>query len=67
VDLSVFAARLGSAPLTVVGGTRDQLAPWAAAEEQIRRLAAAGIAARSRTFDGGHRLDNDTVVKLASV
>jgi predicted esterase len=66
VDLPAFAARLGSAPLTMVGGTRDQLAPWAAAEEQIRRLSAAGIGVRSLTFDGGHRLDNDTVVKLAS-
>ena len=66
VDLAAFAARLGAAPLTVVGGTRDQLAPWAAAEEQIRRFNAAGIAARPLTFDGGHRLDDDTVIRLAS-
>ena len=65
VDLTVAAGRLANVPVTVVVGTRDQLASWAAADAQVARFTAAGITARLVQFDGGHRLDDDTLRMLA--
>src|SRR5688500_15169692 len=38
VDLGEFRDRLAGAPVVVVVGKRDQLAPWAAAETQLERF-----------------------------
>ena len=66
VEPPLLRERLGDAPVTVVVGTRDQLAPWAAAETQVERFTAAGIGARLIRFDGGHRLDDATLRSIAS-
>ena len=65
VDLVAFAARIGTAPVVLVVGTRDELAPWAAADVTVGRLVDAGVAARLVTFHGGHRLDDATLASLA--
>jgi predicted esterase len=66
VDLAPFAARVGDAPVVLVVGTRDQLAPWAGADVALGRLVDAGLSARLVTFDGGHRLDDATLAALAA-
>ena len=66
LDPVSFRDRLDGARVTVVVGTRDELAPWAAADAQVERLAGAGIDARRLTFDGGHRLDNATLIAIAA-
>jgi len=65
VDLSVLANRLAGAPVVFAVGTRDELAPWAAADVEVGRFTAAGIHARLVTFQGGHRLDNATLAAMA--
>jgi len=66
-DLNVaeFGGRVGAAPVVLVVGARDTLAPWAAADETLGRFTAAGIAARLVTFEGGHRLDDATLAAIA--
>ena len=67
VDLGAFAATAGGrAADSGRRGARDELAPWAAADAQLERFAAAGIAARLVQFDGGHRLDDATLDALAA-
>jgi predicted esterase len=65
VDLALLANRLAGAPVVFALGTRDELAPWAAADMEVGRFSAAGIHARLVTFDGGHRLDNATLAAIA--
>jgi predicted esterase len=66
VDRALFASRLAGAPVVFVVGTRDQLASWVRADEEVGRFTAAGINARLVTFDGGHRLDNATLATIAA-
>lgn len=66
VELGPLSHRLGSASVTLVVGTRDELASWANAETQLQRFIAAGIAARLISFEGGHRLDGATLVSVAA-
>jgi predicted esterase len=65
VDLAAFRERLAGAPVAFVAGSRDLLASWASADTHLQRFTAAGIQARLVTFDGGHRLDNATLIALA--
>jgi predicted esterase len=52
--------------VTLVAGTRDRFLgePQLRAEEA--RLAGAGVRVRALTFEGGHRLDDATLLKIAS-
>lgn len=65
VDAARFVARIGTAPVVLVAGTRDELTPWAGADVALGALRAAGAAARLVTFEGGHRLDDATLRALA--
>ena len=65
VELSLLANRLAGAPVVFAVGARDELAPWAAADVEVGRFTAAGIAARLVTFDGAHRLDTATLAAIA--
>jgi predicted esterase len=65
VNLTAFAARIAGAAVVLVVGTRDELAPWAAADVAARRMTDAGLPSRLVTFDGGHRLDDATLAALA--
>jgi predicted esterase len=66
IDPANFGARLHGAAMTMVFGSRDQLVPLAVGETQLARLTGAGIDARLVTFHGGHRLDDATLLSLAS-
>lgn len=64
VDVAAFAERVAGCAVVLVVGTRDELAPWAAADVALGRFAEVGIAARLVSFDGGHRLDDATLASL---
>ena len=57
--------RLRALDLTLVNGTRDRFVTDAHLAEQRERLTAHGIQARELTFEGGHRLDKDTLLAIA--
>jgi len=52
--------------LTLVAGSRDPYAPADRVADTHQRLAAGGLTFRHLTFDGGHRLDDDTLRALAA-
>ena len=64
-DLSVLGARL-SRPIVLVQGSTDRLAQWVKPAENASRLAAAGIAFEAITFEGGHRLDDAVLDRIAA-
>ena len=66
VELANLQARIEGARVTFVAGKKDHLAAWASADTQVERFKTIGVAATLLTFDGGHRLDDDTLVTLSS-
>jgi predicted esterase len=66
VDLAAPDRRFSRGGVDLVVGSRDRFATWANLDEQRRRLASAGVEHRLHTFEGGHRLDRDTLRMLAS-
>lgn len=66
VDLAGLAPRLARTDVVLVAGDRDALTPPAGASAQLERFRTAGIAARLIAFDGGHRLDDATLIALAA-
>lgn len=64
LDIAAHAGRFPGA-LDVVVGSRDKYASWADVETQRLRLEAAGLSPRVHGFDGGHRLDRQTLLTLA--
>jgi predicted esterase len=66
IDPAEFSRRADGVAVTMVFGSRDQLAPIAVGESQRERLTGAGIDARLVSFEGGHRLDDATLLSLAS-
>ena len=52
--------------LTLVYGTRDKLVTSAHLAEQRERLEAHGVNARELSFKGGHRLDRETLLAIAT-
>jgi len=52
--------------LSLVAGTRDKLFSDGAREEQKQRLDRHGVSFSELGFDGGHRLDDDTLATLAA-
>jgi predicted esterase len=67
-DLPVARAREGfpSQGVEVVLGSRDRFAAWVDAEGQAARLRAEGLPVTLTGFEGGHRLDRDTLTALAN-
>ncbi len=59
--------RLRALDLTMVYGTRDKSITSAHLAEQQERLEAHGVEARQLSFDGGHRMDRDTLLAIAEV
>jgi len=68
LDLGALAAPAGrrGAEIIIVMGTEDGLVTTAAVTEQEERLGREAIAARTITFSGGHRLDDETLAALAA-
>ena len=66
IDPTEFSQRVKGAAVKMVFGSRDQLALMATGKEQLERLTGAGIDAHLISFEGGHRLDDATLLALAS-
>lgn len=64
LDDEASLAPLASMQVTLVAGTRDTLFPEDAREEQRARLTRNGVSYTELSFDGGHRLDDDTLREL---
>lgn len=57
---------LAGVRITLVAGTRDRLFVEQAREEQRSRLRRHGVSFSELDFDGGHRLDDETLLELAA-
>lgn len=66
LDPDADLERLRACSLTFVMGERDEFASNDAIEREKERLARLGLSYELMTFDGGHRMDDDTLVKIAS-
>ncbi|HEX6576015.1 MAG TPA: hypothetical protein VF042_13695 [Gemmatimonadaceae bacterium] len=66
-DLNDAAAFFREVELVLVHGTRDQYADSGMIEKYREVLAAHSIPYRYVTFEGGHRMDRDTLKGLANV
>ena len=66
-DLDLLANRraLSGARLTLVVGTRDEFATPDVVAAQEERLRTAGVPFRTETFDGGHALDSQALLRVA--
>jgi predicted esterase len=51
--------------VTLVAGTRDKWITPAVCEADAKRLTENGIRARVLSFEGGHRLDDATLARIA--
>jgi predicted esterase len=58
-------APLRSTSVVLVGGSRDQFLTEVEWTEQRSRLEAHGVGFRAMTFEGGHRLDDETLRAIA--
>jgi len=65
LDLSVHGKALDAADLRLVVGSTDRYFGEGVVPEHEARLRSAGVSFQSATFDGGHRLDADTLLDLA--
>jgi predicted esterase len=65
-DDDAVKTKLGDAPVSLVAGTNDRYISPAMFHAFTSRLQRAGLNVTARTFDGGHRLDRETLSKLAS-
>ena len=67
VDLADHSSPLRRPETVLVVGTRDQFATPTAVAQELARLEAAEFPARHLAFDGGHRLDDDTLRAIAGL
>ena len=58
--------RLRSMKLSVAGGTRERFFPESRRAELRERLDRLGIPFQEWSFEGGHRLDDETLLEIAS-
>ena len=58
--------RLRAIQLTIVGGTRDEFFTASRREELRERLNRLGVPFEEKRFEGGHRLDDATLLDIAS-
>ena len=65
LDVAQYRDRFPARGVEIVYGTRDEFVQWIAADTQAGRLTTAGIPFTMTTFDGGHRVDRDTLLALA--
>ena len=65
LDLDGQRVRLEAMRVTLVLGTRDEFATWAALDEQRTRFERVGLEPRALSFDGGHTVDAAMLVQLA--
>lgn len=65
IDLGAGAAGAGGLRVTLVLGKQDEFADWAKVDEQVTRLVQQGITPDVHSFEGGHRLDDDVLRRIA--
>lgn len=65
-DLNEAAAFFKSVELTLIYGTRDQFASTRMISDYEKLLAEKAVPFQIRRFDGGHRMDRQTLKELAS-
>ena len=65
-DLNQAAAFFRDVELSIVYGTRDKYADTGMIEGYERRLKEHGIPHRVVSFEGGHRMDRDTLARIAA-
>jgi predicted esterase len=65
-DLAALRERLGEGGVVLVEGMSDDYAAWIRDGHNAERLAEAGIPHRLLGFDGGHRLDEALLTRLAA-
>lgn len=65
LDLAEAARKWAGTPLTLVYGREDRYFDEARAVAEAERLRAAGIVPELVSFDGGHRIDPETLMRLA--
>ena len=65
-DLEPEPRLFGTASLTIVAGRRDRNVSAHAIAQEQQRLDDAGLIHTFEQFDGGHRMDDDTLLKLAA-
>lgn len=65
VDLAECRSRLEGLELTLVVGTRDRYLDEAGVARETERLVGAALPHRVVRFEGGHRLDSETLSRLA--
>ena len=66
-DLNEAAAFFRDVELVLVYGTRDQFADTGMIADYQRLLESHSIPYRAVKFDGGHRMDRDTLISLATL
>lgn len=64
-DDAAVATKLGEAPVSLVAGTNDRYISPAMFHAFTTRLQRAGLNLQTLTFDGGHRLDRETLKALS--
>ena len=65
-DDAAVKTKLGEAPVSLIAGTNDRYISPAMFHAFTTRLQRAGLKVHPRTFDGGHRLDRETLTRLAT-
>jgi predicted esterase len=65
-DLNEAAAFFKSVELTLIYGTRDQFASTRMISDYEKLLAEKAVPFQIRRFEGGHRMDRQTLKELAS-
>lgn len=63
-DVARHRSRFPARGVDIVYGTRDEQLPWIAVDAQRERLSAAGLPSTVTTFDGGHRIDRETLLAV---
>lgn len=64
LPLDRYGPMLTRAGLEIAVGTRDQFIAASEVDREQARLAAAGLTPRVHRFEGGHRVDRDTLLAL---
>jgi predicted esterase len=65
-DLPALRRGLATGSAVIVEGATDEYAPWVREARNAERLAGAGFSVQSCVFDGGHRLDDEVLARLAA-
>jgi predicted esterase len=66
VDWNMGARKLAQTRIDVVRGSRDELTSEATLERNLRTLTEVGLSYERHQFDGGHHLDDPTLIRLAN-